>query len=159
MPCVASIRVCMQIHRKCSQEIHGLLQLIMITHCLVCGGILPTLYIAVTIVTVRQKWEVDHCQGLMVGVKIICSSMGSGYIVQWIAGGQEVKLGFVNLLSVFMVAVWAVFLTLHLSVRCLGSVSFVLKIACCLYIKRWGEGGNLALLCFTEYWYFTMVVS
>jgi len=104
-----SIRVRIQICWKCSQEIHGLLQLIMITHCWVCADILPTLYIVVTIVTVRQKWEVDRCQGLMVGVKIISSSIGSGYIVQWIAGGQEVKLGVVNLLNIFMVAVWAVF--------------------------------------------------
>ena len=79
----------------------------MIAHCLVCGDFLPTLYIAVTIVTVRQKCEVDHCQGLMVAVNVIYSSMGRGYRFTVVVGGKEVKPD-VNLLTVFMVAVWAI---------------------------------------------------
>ena len=64
---VSSVRVRIQIRSKCSQEVHRWLKLIMFAHCLVCGDFLPTLYIAVTIVTVRQKWEVDCCHDLMVG--------------------------------------------------------------------------------------------
>jgi hypothetical protein len=44
----------------------------------------------------------------MVGVQVICSSMGRGYI-EWMVGGQEEKPDAVNLLTVFMVAVLAVF--------------------------------------------------
>ena len=97
--CISSIRVHIQIHSNCSQEVHRWLKLIMIARCLLYSDILPTLYIAVTIVTVRQKWEVDHCQDLMLGVQVICSSMGRGYRVTvdgWRTGREARWCKFVN---------------------------------------------------------------
>lgn len=109
--CMSSIRERMQIRQKCSQEVHRWLQLIMIAQCSVCCDFLLTLYIAVTIVTVRQKWEVDHCQGLMVGVKVICSSMGRCYIVtvdSWRKGGAA-RCKFVNCIHGFSLgSIWLI---------------------------------------------------
>jgi hypothetical protein len=44
----------------------------------------------------------------MVGVKVICSSMGRGYIVTVFGWRKEVQPDVVNLLTLFMVAVLAV---------------------------------------------------
>jgi len=48
---------------------------------------------------------VDHCQGLMVAVNVICSSMGRGYRFTVVVGGKEMKPDIVYLLNVFMFAV------------------------------------------------------
>lgn len=104
--------------------------------------------------------RVDHCQGLVVGVKIICSSMGRGYIVTvngWRTGGEGECCKFVK--CIHGCSLGSIPSTAFVCSR--FRLSEICVEDCMLFIYKEMGGGKLSIvvLHFTEYWYFTVVVS